>query len=359
MPGREAFDETGTLGVEEEYFVVDAETLEPVPASDTLLDGDAELPKELRGQIGTELFKFVFETTTKKTETLEGAREEMRRKRAALVEHAGNHGYEVLSAGLHPSARWDEHEHAEGPRYRQQLDRIRYPQHRNLTAGLHVHVGVDGADKAVYVADEVRRYLPMLLALSANSPFWYGRDTGLASARAVVFENLPNTGIPSRFGDWETFRSFEKRMVESGSVADRGEIWWDVRPHTEYGTVEVRSPDSQTSLGRAFAFVALCRALVLELGSQYDEAEPTNPRRELLNENKWRAARYGRDASFLLHDGGTGTLESRFEDVLEAVETSYEDEIRSLTEVSGAERQREAYQNGGMESVLESIVLED
>ncbi|MDZ7688847.1 MAG: glutamate--cysteine ligase [Halobacteriales archaeon] len=358
MPGREAFDETGTLGVEEEYFVVDAETHEPVPASDILID-DADIPAELEGHVGTELFKFVFETTTDKTETLEGAREEMERKRNALVEHARDHGYEVLSAGLHPSARWDKHEHAEGPRYRQQLDRIRYPQHRNITAGLHVHVGVDGADKAVYVADEVRRYLPLLLALSANSPFWYGRDTGLASARAVVFENLPNTGVPSRFGDWDTFRSFERRMVESDSVADRGEIWWDVRPHTEYGTVEIRSPDSQASLGRAFAFVALCRALVLELASQYGDAEPTKPRRELLNENKWRACRYGQKASFMLHDGGTAKLEDRFDDVLEAVETPYEDEIRALTDRSGAERQREAYENGGMDAVLESIVLED
>lgn len=357
MPGREAFEETGTLGIEEEYFVVDAETLEPVPASDTLLD-DAEVPDELRGQIGTELFKFVFETTTKKTETLEGAREEMRRKRAALLNHARDHGYEVLAAGLHPSALWDEHEHAEGKRYARQLDRIKYPQHRNITAGLHVHVGLDDADKAVYVADEARRYLPLILALSANSPFWYGRETGLASTRAVVFENLPNTGIPSRFGDWETFRSFEKRMVETESVADRGEIWWDVRPHTEYGTVEIRSPDSQTSLERAFAFVALCRALVLELASQYEDTEPTKPRRELLNENKWRAVRYGQDASFILHDGGTEALESWLDRILEPVETPYEKEIRSLTDTSGTRRQLGAYENGGMEAVLESIILD-
>lgn len=358
MRGREAFDREGTLGVEEEYFVVDADTLEPVPASDVLLDGDAT-PAELRGNVGTELFKFVFETTTEVADDLEGAREEMERKRAALVEHANDHGYEVLAAGLHPSARWDEHEHAEGERYARQLDRIRYPQHRNITAGLHVHVGMDDADKAVYVADEVRRYLPLLLALSANSPFWYGRDTGLASTRAVVFENLPNTGIPSRFGDWETFRSFEKRMVEDGSVADRGEIWWDVRPHTEYGTVEIRSPDSQTNLRRTFAFVALCRALVLKLASQYPDADRTKPRRELLNENKWRAARYGQDASFMLYDGGTETLNDTFERVLAEVETPYEDEIRRLADGSGAQRQLDAHEDSGMEAVLESLVLDD
>jgi carboxylate-amine ligase len=352
LPGREAFDERGTVGVEEEYFVVDAEALEPVPAADVLFE---DVPNELEGHVGTELFKFVFETTTEKTETLEGAREEIRRKRAALVEHARDHGYEVLVAGLHPTALWDEHQHAEGERYEQQLARIGYPQHRNITAGLHVHIGLDDADEAVRVADEARRYLPLLLALSANSPFWYGRDTGLASARALVFENLPNTGVPSRFGDWETFRRFERRMVEDGSVADRGEIWWDVRPHTEYGTVEIRSPDAQTSLGRSFAFVSLCRALVLELARRDDR---TDPRRELLNENKWRALRYGQDASFMSLDGGTMALDERFAEVLDAVETPYKDEIRALGGVSGAERQREAYRSGGAEAVKEAVRID-
>ncbi|MFP4174315.1 MAG: glutamate--cysteine ligase [Halobacteriales archaeon] len=352
LPGREAFDERGTVGVEEEYFVVDAETLEPVPAADVLFD---DVPDELDGHVGTELFKFVFETTTEKAETLEEARAEMRRKRAALAEHARDHGYEVLVAGLHPTARWDEHEHAEGERYERQLARIGYPQHRNITAGLHVHVGLDDADEAVRVADEARRYLPLLLALSANSPFWYGRDTGLASARAVVFENLPNTGLPSCFGDWETFRAFERRMVEDGSVADRGEIWWDVRPHTEYGTVEIRSPDAQTSLERAFRFVALCRALVLELA---ESDERTNPRRELLNQNKWRAARYGHDASFMRLNGGTVSLDDRFGEVLDSLDTPYEDEIRALGDVSGAERQREAYLRGGAEAVKRCIRID-
>ena len=349
MPGREAFDERGTVGVEEEYFVVDGDTLEPVPAADVLFE---DVPDELNGNVGTELFKFVFETTTEKAQGLEEAREEMRRKRTALVEHARDHGYEVLVAGLHPTALWDEHEHAEGPRYERQLARIGYPQHRNITAGLHVHVGLDDADEAVRVADELRRYLPLLLALSANSPFWYGRDTGLASARAVVFENLPNTGIPSRFGDWETFRVFERRMVEDGSVSDRGEIWWDVRPHTEYGTVEVRSPDAQTSLDRSFAFVALCRALVLELSRRDDHSDP---RRELLNENKWRAARYGHEASFMRLAGGTVTLEERFDEVLDAVETPYEDEIRPLADVSGAERQRKIHREEGADALKRSL----
>jgi len=118
--------------------------------------------------------------------------------RAALVDHAAADGYRIAAAGLHPAAKWRELEHAEKPRYQAQLDRIQYPQHRNTTAGLHVHVGVDDADKAVWIANRLRWHCPVLLALSANSPFWNGFDTGLASARAKIFENLPNTGIPPR-----------------------------------------------------------------------------------------------------------------------------------------------------------------
>jgi len=357
VSGRDSFASLGTLGVEEEYHVVDAETLEPAPASDVLLAED-NVPPELEDHVGTELFKFVFETTTEVAENVEGARDEVERKRSALVEHGRDHGYEVLGAGLHPSARWDEHEHVKGERYRDQLERIQYPQHRNITAGLHVHVGLDDADKAVWVADEIRRYLPLILALSANSPFWYGRDTGLSSARAVVFENLPNTGIPSSFGDWEKFRGFEKRMVEEGTIRDRGEIWWDVRPHTEYGTVEVRSPDAQTDVDRVVASVALVRALVLGLAERYEEGDDrTRLRRELLEENKWRALRHGHDATFMRPQRDTVGVEELLGEVVDGFSSSYTEEIEGLLEESGASRQRRAHEDDGMRGVLESIRL--
>ncbi|MFC6726930.1 YbdK family carboxylate-amine ligase, partial [Halobium palmae] len=178
--------------------------------------------------------------------------------------------------GLHPAAKWRELDHAEKPRYRAQLDRIRYPQHRNTTAGLHVHVGVDDPEKAVWVSNELRWYLPPMLALSANSPFWDGYDTGLASARAKIFEGLPNTGMPTRFADFEAFERFERRMVETGSIEDRGELWYDVRPHTGHGTVEVRTPDGQSDPAALDAFVEYVHALVTDLATRFEEeAEPT------------------------------------------------------------------------------------
>jgi carboxylate-amine ligase len=298
---RDAFSRMGTLGIEEEFFVVD-EAGRPTAGSDELVYG-AEPPEPLVDRIDHELFKFVVETQTPTIERVDRAGEILRETRAALVDHAADHGLGIAAAGLHPAARWRALEHAEKPRYRSQLDRIQYPQHRNTTAGLHVHVGVDDADKATWVANELRRYLPPLLALSANSPYWNGYDTGLASARAKVFEGLPNTGMPTLFEDFETFRRFERRMVERDAVADRGELWFDVRPHTGHGTVEVRTPDAQAAAGRTLAFAEYVHALVVDLAERYEDGESaTAIRRETLDENKWRAMRHGREATFLTPD---------------------------------------------------------
>ena len=342
----EAFDARGTIGVEEEFYAVDPDTLLPVDEADELL---RDPPAELDGKLGTELFPWVVETRTERCESLGAAFDDLERKRGALLDHARSHGYDVLAAGLHPTAEWTAHEHVDKPRYHDQLDRIRYPQHRNITAGLHVHVGMDDPDLAVRVADGVRRYLPLFLALSANSPYWYGRDTGLASARAVVFENLPTTGIPTAFGDWATYRRFEDRLVADGTVADRGEIWWDVRPNREHGTVEVRAPDAQTRLDRARGFVALIHDVVTALAERYEAGmEPPRDRRELLDQNKWRAVRHGRDATFvdLAADAGTLGVDAMLDRLLDDVEAPHRGRVEPLRGRTGAERQRDAASDG-------------
>ncbi|PSQ51092.1 carboxylate--amine ligase [Halobacteriales archaeon SW_12_67_38] len=321
------FTRMGTLGVEEEFYVVDGEG-RPTSGTDELVYG-SEPPAILDDRLDHELFKCIIETQTPVCEGLDEAREQVVAVREALVEHAAAHGYDIAAAGLHPAARWRELEHAEKPRYRSQLDRIRYPQHRNTTAGIHVHVGVDDAAKATWIANELRWFSPVLLALSANSPYWEGYDTGLASARAKVFEGLPNTGMPTAFAGYEEYARFERLMVEEGSIADRGELWYDVRPHTEHGTVEIRAPDAQSDPDRVMAFVEYARALVLDLAERYeDDPEPWAAyrgngrqsgtgasggglRRELLDENKWRALRDGHDATFVDRDGaGTIGLEA-------------------------------------------------
>jgi len=350
----DVFDELGTLGIEEEFFVVD-EDGRPASGTDELVY-DSTPPEILEGRLDHELFKFVIETQTPKIDSLEDAPATLSAIRSALVEHAAEHGYRIAAAGLHPTAKWRELEHAEKPRYRAQLDRIQFPQHRNTTAGLHVHVGVDDADKATWIANELRWYLPPMLALSANSPFWNGFDTGLQSARAKIFEALPNTGMPTRFEDFQEYREFERTMIETGSINDRGELWYDVRPHSGIGTVEVRTPDGQADEDRILAFVEYVRALVLDLAERYEDGESgTEIRRELLDENKWRALRYGRDASFVRPNGGVVELGELVDAECERLGVSG---IRALYDAeSGAAMQRRLLESQGEAALRRSLLL--
>ncbi|MFC6733061.1 MULTISPECIES: glutamate--cysteine ligase [unclassified Haladaptatus] len=351
----ENFTRTGTLGIEEEFFVVD-DVGRPTSGTDELVY-ESDPPELLAGRIDHELFKCVVETQTPVIERLSAAREQLLAIREALLSHAETHGFGIAAAGLHPAAKWRELEHAEKSRYKAQLDRIQYPQHRNTTAGLHVHIGVDDADKAVWIANEIRWYLPVMLALSANSPFWNGFDTGLASARAKIFENLPNTGMPTDFDSYEDFLSFEHMMVTQGSINDRGELWYDVRPHTEYGTLEVRTPDGQTDPERVMAFVEYTAALVEDLGARYDDGEEGyRHRRELLDENKWRAMRYGHDASFIdLDRQGTSTLGEIVDEECERLGISG---IRELYDgESGADMQRRLLEAEGLPALCDALRL--
>jgi carboxylate-amine ligase len=361
------FTEMGTLGVEEEFFVVGEDGV-PTAGTDQLVY-DSEPPELLADRLDHELFKFVLETQTPRLDGPGDARDAVQDVRAALVAHAEANGYRIAAAGLHPAARWREHEHAEKPRYRSQLERIQYPQHRNTTAGLHVHVGVDDADKAVWVANQLRWHMPVMLALSANSPYWNGFDTGLASARAKIFEGLPNTGMPTAFDSYEDFDRFERLMIETGSIDDRGELWYDVRPHSEHGSVEVRAPDAQVDPETVLAFVEYTHALVMDYAARYEDAADPEPpdifgdsdglaslRREVLDENKWRATRHGHDASFVRRDGTNalriGEIVDRECDRLgvSGIRDVYDAE-------SGAQRQRRVLEDEGEAALYESLLL--
>ena len=351
-----AFTRMGTLGIEEEFFIVDAAG-RPTAGTDDLVYG-SEPPAILEDRLDHELFKCVLETQTPLIESPGEAADHLLAVRNALVDHAESNGYRVAAAGLHPLARWRELEHAEKPRYRSQLDRIQYPQHRNTTAGMHVHVGVDDPEKAVWVANEIRWHLPVMLALSANSPYWNGFDTGLESARSKIFEGLPNTGMPTAFDSFEEFDRFERRMLETGSINDRGELWYDVRPHTGHGTVEVRAPDAQSDPDVALAFVEYVHALVEDLTARYEDGESgSEHRRELLDENKWRAIRHGHDAELLSRG---------FEEALSLEELVDREASRldasSLRELydreSGAARQRRLGREEGPDALCEALVVE-
>jgi len=358
----ETFSRMGTLGVEEEFFVVD-DAGRPTAGTDELVY-ETTPPEILEDRLDHELFKCIIETQTPVIERPADARETLLDVRDALTRHATEHGYQIAAAGLHPGANWRTLQHATKPRYREQLERIQYPQHRNTTAGLHVHVGVDSPGKAMWIANEVRWYLPVLLALSANSPYWCGFDTGLASARAKIFEALPNTGMPGAFDSYESFANHESLLVETNSVSDRGELWWDVRPHSELGTVELRVPDEQADPERILAFVEFVHALVVDLGERYEDSpDPfekyrsnSGLRRELLDENKWRALRYGHDASFIRRDReGEISLDEAVTRVCDRLGV---DGLRTLSAgESGAARQRQLYETEGEDALFDSLVL--
>jgi len=349
------FDRMGTLGIEEEFFVV-GDDGRPQAGTDELVYG-SEPPAVLDGRLDHELFKCVIETQTPLIEEPKQAREKLRAVRGALVDHAADHGYGIAAAGLHPMARWRELVHAEKPRYQAQLDRIQYPQHRNTTAGLHIHVGVDDPDKAVWVANEIRWHLTLVLAVSVNSPFWNGFDTGLQSARVKVFEGLPNTGMPTAFDSYAAFDQFERTMIDTGAIDDRGELWYDVRPHSEHGTVEVRIPDSQHDIDRVLAITEYVHRLVIDLAERYEDGEAgSDHRRELLDENKWRAMRYGHEAELL------GRNWERALPVSELVDREADRlDVPALRELyrdgSGAARQRRTLDADGPDALCRSLFL--
>lgn len=356
LGSRDNFRQMGTLGIEEEFYIVDNNGY-PASGTDQLVY-EAAPPEPLADSIDHELFKCTIETQTPVINHPENASDHLHAVREALIEHAAAHDLRIAGAGLHPTARWRELEHAEKPRYRSQLERIQYPQHRNTTAGVHVHIGVDDADKAVWIANRLRWYVPVILALSANSPIWDGYETGLSSARAKIFENLPNTGIPTAFEDFDSFKTYERRMVEDGSIEDRGELWFDVRPHSEHGSVEMRAPDGQHDPEVTLAFVEYVNALVTDLAERYEDGETIDLlRRELLDENKWRAIRHGQEASFLARDDD-GTLTLR-EIVDRECQRLGIDGIREVFESeSGTHRQRRLLEDQGIEAVTESILLD-
>jgi carboxylate-amine ligase len=284
-----------SIGVEEEFQLLSSESYELVSRYDEV----AEAAGPTR-QIKPELMKSVLEVATGVALTVPEAIEDARGMRARLLEAAAEGGSLIASAGTHPFSRWEHQEITEKPRYEGLIETMRWVAERELIFGLHVHVGLDSGQQAIAVANGLRTWLPELLALSANSPFWNGRDTGLASTRIKVFDSFPRSGLPPAFASFEEFELVVDRGVKTNSFPDYTFIWWDLRPHPKLGTIEVRICDAQTRLESVSGIVALVQSLVATLASRYDAGRtiPIQPV-TLVGENKWRAARYGLDTDLI------------------------------------------------------------
>ena len=260
-----------TVGIEEELMLLDPDGWDLSQSIERLL---ADLPPELEGQVKPELFQAVLEIATKPCDDLPCAARELTGLREAVIEIVESEGLALGAAATHPFANCDDQEIVDRPRYRELVDELGTIALHELIFGTHVHVAIEGADRAIYVADGIRRYLPLFLALSVNSPFFEGERTGLMSSRVPIFRSFPREGIPPHYGTWEIFSNRVEMMMRAGAIEDYTFLWWDVRPHPNLGTVETRIFDQQTRVEHTISLASLVICLAHRLCMLYDDDEP-------------------------------------------------------------------------------------
>jgi carboxylate-amine ligase len=288
-----------TVAVEEEFAVLDPSTLGLVNRFEEIQA--AATGSELAEHLAGELIASEVEIKTGRCESFADAARTMAERRAQLLALCDSLGISLGATGAHPWSPWQEQRIIDTPHYRRNDELLRYVVWRNNTFGLHVHVGLRGADRAVAVCDRLRTHLPDLLALSASSPFAEGVFTHLHSARSQLFTRMfPRCGVPDAYGDWAEYERFLRYLYGTGSVTEHTQLWWSVRLHLAYPTVEVRICDGQPELSEAVSLAALVYALVARVARAVDEGEPppVQPHR-LIEENLWRAIRYGLSGSLL------------------------------------------------------------
>jgi carboxylate-amine ligase len=340
------FGRTLTVGVEEEVWILDADTLELVPAVETLVE--AVDGRELPGLLKTELHASVVELTTEVAESPEGAVARLAELRAVAADAAASNGLSIAASGSYPTAVPAEQTIATAPRYRDFVAYAGPSARRQGVSGLHVHVGMPDADACFRVMETILPWLPVVLALSANSPYLEGRDTGMLSIRAEILGILPRRGAPPplrSYGEWERF---VERMVATGLAGDYTSFWWDVRPHPRFGTLEIRAPDQPTALERTAAFVRLLHDLcawALEAPPRpFDPAE-----RGVYDQNRWAASRFGPHGRLIHPDRDEAMTVA---DLL--------DELPVTTELAGdwceADRQLEIGRTHGLDAVCAGLV---
>jgi carboxylate-amine ligase len=284
-----------TLGVEEEYMLLDPDSFDLVQHVDTVLtvakDG------EFDERVGPELMQSVLEISTPVCKTAADVDHELRRLRTHVSQAARTQGLRVGSAGTHPFSLFERQRITARDRYRNLVDQLQYVARRELIFGCHMHVAVDGPDKAIGVMSALLVHLSELLALSASSPFWRGEPTGLSSSRQMVFAAFPRSGPPPRFSGYEDYAEVVGQLEKTGCIADYTHIWWDIRPHPRFGTIEVRVMDAITRVEETVAIAAFVQALVKYYSELYDAGkELPSYHRILVTENKWLGARYGLEA---------------------------------------------------------------
>jgi carboxylate-amine ligase len=352
-----------TIGLEEEFAIVDPESLDLRHRFEDLYA--ACLQDELLAESAVgELIASEIEIRSGRAESFARAMELQREHRARLFALAEEMGLALAATGTHPWANYLDQRIIDTPHYARLREELRWVAQRNNTWSLHVHVGVQGADRAVAVCDHLRAVLPALLALSANSPFLDGRDTGLSSVRTEIFtRTFPRCGVHEPFGSWEVYRQFIELLVRTNSIVEATQLWWSVRPHHAFGTVEVRICDAQTGGEESFALAALITACVAQSALDYDDGrlpEPLGQRQ--IEENLWRAIRHGMDGKMIDFDRGEELPTTAAVERLLAWTAPARQSLGlelALPELNGAGRARRAFEAGAsIEEIYGDAVAE-
>ncbi len=340
-----------TIGVELEIQILDPETLTLAPLAPEILK---QVPSNLKERIKPEFIQSMVEINTGICSSVAEVEKDLRGSYALLQNMAEVSGGTLFTVSLHPFSSGLDQTVSDDPRYRRIMDDLQLIGKRFITQGLHVHIGVDDEEKVIKVCNNMRIYLPILLALSTSSPFYESLDTGLMSYRSKLFEALPLAGMPDSMNDWEEFEVLVALLQKSGIIESVKDIWWDVRPHPDFGTIEIRICDLPYSMRDILAITALIQALVLAIAEQFENPEP---HMQILRSNKWQAARYGLEGFYV--DPFFATKYTMKEAVMSLYRhvkpvseflksTDYLDEIpKILDRRTGAHLQRELFNSNG------------
>ena len=342
-----------TLGVEEEYLLVDKQTRALIIEPPKSLIGECE--ELLGGQVTSELLRSQIEIGTKVCNNVQEIRAELVRLRGAVIEVAGRHGLAPIAASTHPFSRWTDQKHTEKDRYEALTSEMQAAARRLVICGMHVHIGINDDSLRIDLMNQLSYFLPHLLALSCSSPYWGGRDTGLKSYRLTIFDALPRTGLPERFQSFAEYRRHVDILINAGVIDDSSRIWWDLRPSNKFPTLETRIMDVCTSVDDAITLTALLSCITrmlyrLRLANQrWRTYTPM-----LIRENRWRAMRYSFDGGLIdFAKGAVVPFEELLEEILQLTAEDAEalacvDEVGSVRTIlqrgTSAHRQLKAYE---------------
>ncbi|WP_279581598.1 glutamate--cysteine ligase [Fodinicola feengrottensis] len=308
-----------SLGVEWELELVDLDTRELRSGASEILteirpEGAAEHPKAKH-----ELLESTVEVITGVCTTVAEARADLAETVEQVRQAAAKRNLGVMCSGTHPFTDWATQDISPHTRYQRLIESMQWLARRLQIFGVHVHVGVRAPEKAIPIVNALTQYIPHFLALSASSPYWQGKDTGLASARSKVFEGLPTAGLPYQLSGWDQFEAYMETLISTQTIQTIREVWWDIRPHPNFGTVELRICDGLATFDEIVGIAALAQCLVERFDRELDRGYTLPlPKRWVVEENKWRAARYGLDAEIIADDKGTVVpLKQAISDLLE------------------------------------------